>query len=74
MRDNISITYYISYSTSLIGSLDIYKMATESFNKGKEAYLKLIDYDFSIKGYRDVYAQAGLHDPFSEECFQYIFS
>lgn len=69
-----SPAYYISYSTSLIGSLDIYKMATESFNIGKEAYLKLIDYDFSIKGYRDVYAQAGLHDPFSEECFQYIFS
>ena len=69
-----SPAYYISYSTSIVGSLDVFKMATESFAKGKEAYLKLIDYDFSIKGYRDVYAQAGLHDPFSEECFQYIFS
>lgn len=69
-----SPAYYISYSTSLIGSLNIYKMASLSFENGKEAYLKLIDYDFSMKNYRDIYRQAGLYDPLSEECFRYIFS
>ncbi len=63
--------YYISYATSLIGSLDIYKMATKDFNKAKESYYKLFIYDCE-NNYRDIYNYAGLHDPLSEDVFKYI--
>ena len=64
--------YYISYATSLVGSLNVDMLARESFASGKEAYLKLINYE-GVSDYRDVYEYAGLMDPLSLEAFRYIF-
>ena len=70
-----SAGYYISYATSLVGSLNLYKIATDDFEKGKETYFKLTNFDSSeYDSYRKVYEYAGLLDPFKEETYEYILS
>lgn len=68
-----SAGYYISYSTSLVGALNVYKIAQEDFNKGAQTYLKLVDRDPSTEDLMTVYGNAGLGDPFSEETFIFLF-
>lgn len=67
-----SAGYYISYSTSLLGALNINKIATNNYQEAKDAYLKLIELDGNF-GYLDAYQYAGLGDPFEENTFKYIF-
>lgn len=64
--------YYISYATSLIGALNINRIAEDNFNDAKDSYYKLINHN-GIDGYVDVYEYAGLKNPFEEDTFKYIF-
>ena len=63
-------SYYISYATSLFGSLYIDSMAKKDFNTAKEAYFKIIE---NQDGYENSYEYAGLQNPFTEGAFIYIF-
>ena len=63
-------SYYISYATSLFGSLYIDSMAKKDFNSAKETYFKLIE---NQNGYEEAYTYAGIQNPFTEEAFIYIF-
>lgn len=67
--------YYISYSTSLIGAFNIFKIAEDDFDAAVSAYNKLVDYsENGVPNHLvDVYAYAGLCDPFTEDAFVYIF-
>lgn len=53
--------YYISYATSALGALEILSMANEDFEKGADAYLKLVAQQY-VDGYCDAVAEAGLSD------------
>ncbi len=65
-----SPSYYISYATSLVSSLELYSICTESFNSAKNKYEKLIHYDYEEElKYLDVLDYAGLSSPFEEETF-----
>ena len=64
--------YYISYATSLVGSLNISKIAQDSFDDAKNAYYKLVIESIDY-GFKDSYINSGLKDPFTEEAFKYIF-
>ena len=66
-----SACYYISYATSMIGSLYLEKLAYNDFDKAKESYLKLFTYE-NCNSYREVYEYAGIEDPFKEELFKFI--
>ncbi len=66
-----SSCYYISYATSLFGSLYIDKLSQTNWDGAVDAYFKLIE---NQNGYREAYTKAGLKDPFTEEAFQFIFA
>ena len=65
--------YYISYSVSLISSLEIYAEAVDDFSAGKVAYLKICNPD-AYPTYRGTVTDAGLADPLSEEAFVAIYN
>ena len=65
--------YYISYATSLIGALNINKIAQTSFDDAKAAYLMIINYSEDLDEYREIYNYAGLKDPLARETLEYIF-
>ena len=66
-----SPTYYISYATSLVSSLELYSISLDSFNNAKNKYEKLIhyDYDEDLK-FLDVLEYADLSSPFEQDTFE----
>ena len=66
-----SPTYYISYATSLVSSLELYSISLASFNNAKNKYEKLIhyDYDEDLK-FLDVLEYADLSSPFEQDTFE----
>ena len=65
-----SPTYYISYATSLVSSLELYSISLDSFNNAKNKYEKLVHFDYDKKmKYLDVLEYADLSSPFLEETF-----
>ena len=67
--------YYISYSTSLVGSYNVYCLAQDDFSGAVDAYLKLVDYSsHGVKAnLESVYEYAGLKNVFSEQTFIDLF-
>ena len=60
--------YYISYSTSICSSLDLFEVSLHSYNDAKEKYLYIQNYD-NYQGYVNTLTNAGLKNPFTEEFF-----
>ena len=69
----LSPCYYISYATSLIAAMNVNKIAENDLNKGKEAYLKLINHP-NKEDFIEVCEYAGLSNPFKEETFISLLS
>ena len=65
--------YYISYSTSLLSSLEIGELAKKDLQSGKRAYLNVCEYDYENLSYLEVLDGAGLSNPFEEQSFRKIF-
>ena len=65
--------YYISYATSILGALEVNKLASTNYDEAKALYDKII-HPNGHGGYVDGYKYVGLGDPFSEDTFKYIFS
>ena len=60
--------YYISYSTSICSSLDLFEVSLHSYTDAKDKYLYIQNYD-NYRGYVNTLTNAGLKNPFTEEFF-----
>ena len=63
--------YYISYATSAIPALEIWQIARQDFEVGKELYLSLYTRDHN-DDYMEVLEQLGFSDPFEAETLRSI--
>lgn len=57
--------YYISYSVSALGAMEILCLSAENFEKGADVYLTLASQMF-VQGYSDAVEKAGLSNVFDE--------
>ena len=60
--------YYISYSTAILSSLNLFFVSLNSFDDAKEKYLYIQNYD-NYNGYLNTLNAAGLKNPFDEQLF-----
>ena len=58
--------YYISYAVSAVPALEIWRVAREDFEVGKELYLSLYARDHD-EDFLEVLEDLGFADPFDEE-------
>ena len=67
------VGYYISYAMSYIPTFEIYSLAKEDIEKGKEAYKKVYDIgEHEMTDFFDVIKDASLYNPFEEEAYELI--
>ena len=63
--------YYISYAVSAVPALEIWQIARQDFEVGKELYLSLYERDHD-RDYSEVLADLGFSDPFDYRTLQTI--
>ena len=67
------VGYYISYAMSYIPTFEIYSLAKEDIEKGKEAYKKVYNTgEHKMTDFFDVIKDASLYNPFEEEAYELI--
>ncbi len=64
--------YYISYSTSLIPTLELYATSLENYDKAVELYNEIIAYSVDAEGFCDLAEHTGISDPFAESTIKTI--
>jgi len=66
--------YYISYSVSALGALELYKLMEESWEQGVDKYLTVCAMDTEMYYYSEALSEAGLKDIFDPETYSSIAS
>jgi len=64
--------YYISYSVSAVGALELFSIAREDFQRAGEIYLTVEAMDCELYYYDEALAEAGLGDIFDEATYREI--
>ena len=62
-------SYYISYSVSLISSLQIYALALDDYDNAVSVYTQLLTMQ---NGYLDSLSQVGLSSPFESQTYTLV--
>ncbi len=64
--------YYISYSVSALGALELYKLMEDSYEQGVDKFLTVCAMDTEYYYYSEALEEAGLSDIFSAETYSSI--